>query len=153
MFTFEKIEDKGLFEEKAEGLSFIQNQCFEKKWSAQDFLSLLLLKTTVCFVAKDGEKMVGYLLISFIFEEAEILSLAVLPAYQRKSLAANLLQTAGAFLKEKDVKRFFLEVREKNHPALNLYQKEGFIQKSCRPSYYQNQKGQSEDALVLEKKL
>ena len=67
-------------------------------------------------------------------DESELLNLAVAPEFRRKGLARALVQqllnARGASL--------YLEVRESNHPARNLYKSMGFQEVNIRPEYYQN---------------
>ena len=50
---------------------------------------------------------------------------------------------------EIELKTLFLEVRESNMPAINLYQKYGFTQVGKRPKYYRD----GETALVMKKEF
>jgi ribosomal-protein-alanine N-acetyltransferase len=74
--------------------------------------------------------------------EYEILNLAVDPEFRRHGIARSLL---GAFLKgiQGDV---YLEVRESNRAALNLYRSMGFEEVIIRKKYYENP---CEDGIVL----
>jgi len=82
-------------------------------------------------------------------DEAEILTLAVLPAAQRQGLAQNLLQAAMATARSRGAATMFLEVSPQNTPALTLYTQSGFTQVGRRPRYYPG----GGDALVLRRTL
>jgi ribosomal-protein-alanine N-acetyltransferase len=67
-------------------------------------------------------------------DEHEILNMAVGPSYRRRGVARGLLEhvlgaSAGAW---------FLEVRESNIAALNLYKQFGFRETGRRGAYYEN---------------
>ena len=65
-------------------------------------------------------------------DEHEILNLAVDLSFRRQGVASTLLRrTMAAYRGE-----VFLEVRESNHAARNLYQKLGFSEVGRRPEYY-----------------
>ena len=64
--------------------------------------------------------------------EREILNLAVDPSQRRRGVARALLQ--AAFGREKS--QWFLEVRESNQSALQLYRSAGFHVTGRRESYY-----------------
>ena len=74
--------------------------------------------------------------------EYEILNLAVCPEFRQHGIARSLLE---AFLEgvEGDV---YLEVRESNRPALNLYKSMGFQEVAVRKQYYEDPR---EDGIVL----
>jgi ribosomal protein S18 acetylase RimI-like enzyme len=65
-------------------------------------------------------------------DEAEILNLAVDPAWRRRGVGSALL-TAVA---ERAQGVIFLEVAESNAPAIALYGKHGWIDAGFRPGYY-----------------
>jgi ribosomal protein S18 acetylase RimI-like enzyme len=65
-------------------------------------------------------------------DEAEILNIAVDPAFRRRGVASALLtelcgQAQGTI---------FLEVAEPNSPAIALYRKHGWEEAGLRPGYY-----------------
>ena len=51
--------------------------------------------------------------------------------------------------REKELKTLFLEVRESNYPAINLYEKSGFKEVSRRKNYYKD----GETAIVMKKEF
>lgn len=65
-------------------------------------------------------------------DEAEILNLAVAPAWRRRGLARLLLERV-AFAQPRAL---FLEVRESNSTARALYAAMGFAECGRRPGYY-----------------
>jgi ribosomal protein S18 acetylase RimI-like enzyme len=67
-------------------------------------------------------------------DETEILNLAVLPAFRRRGLARRLVET----WLEEHPGRCFLEVRESNLAARQLYERAGFHLAGRRPEYYIN---------------
>jgi len=97
------------------------------QWRAADYLD------HDCRVAVLDGGVVGFLVWRAVADEREILNLAVHPGYRRRGVAAALL---GATLREAPA-RWFLEVRESNTTARQLYRKLGFIEVSKRPAYYE----------------
>jgi ribosomal-protein-alanine N-acetyltransferase len=88
-----------------------------------------------CLVAIDEECVAGFLVSRQTAPgEREILNLAVEPAKRRRGIARELLsvelQSASG--------QWFLEVRESNRAALNLYETLGFENVGQRDSYYTN---------------
>ena len=78
----------------AEVLSVLHATCFEKAWDKDAFLSLLSLPTTIGLF---NEK--SFILCSVCFDEAEILTIGVVPSEQRKGLGFKLLQEIQLLLK------------------------------------------------------
>lgn len=82
-------------------------------------------------------------------DEAEILTLAVMPAARRRGLARALLAAAAAEAAGRGAAALFLEVAAGNLPARALYGAAGFTQVGLRPRYYPG----GADALVLRRAL
>lgn len=88
------------------------------------------------FAYYDGEDLVALAQFQLLAGEAELLNLAVLPAYQRKRLGQQLLEEAIGQLAGEGAERIYLEVRAGNLPAQALYQKLGFERLAIRQIYY-----------------
>lgn len=96
-----------------------------------------------CRVAQVDGRVAGFIVSRRVSEqEGEVLSLIVDPAVRRRGIGARLLEDA---LKS-PCAAWFLEVRESNWPARNLYRKYGFQEVSTRPKYYQDN---GETAVVM----
>ena len=80
-----------------------------------------------------------------IMDEAEILTLAVLPDARRQGLGRDLLRAAMRRAAETDARTMFLEVAEDNGAARRLYTSQGFTEVGRRKRYYAN----GDDALVM----
>lgn len=122
--------------------------CFSSPWSEKSIVSELTNPLSLWIVAVDGDTVVGYVGSQSVLGEADMMNLAVEPAYRRKGIAEQLVNTLIAHLKSRDVHCITLEVRASNTAAIALYQKMGFEQVGCRPGYYSNPR---EDALILRK--
>ena len=103
------------------------------------FSKIPLPKQRHCFVVNGG-----YALIDLIEDEAELLQIGVLPLFRRKGIGGALLNEVIAYLKNEQVSRLFLEVRESNCVAQALYKSYGFKESGRRKGYY---KSPNEDAL------
>lgn len=117
-----------------DALVAIEDQSFSApNWRREDFLK------HECLVVECDSKVAGFIVFREVFAggaethaEREILNLAVAPEHRGKGLAKALmmqvLSRSG---------KFFLEVRESNAAARQLYRKLGFIEVARRPNYYQ----------------
>ena len=87
----------------------------------------------------------GFILVRIAADEAEVLTLAVLPDLRRAGIGASLLEEATTVAIAAGVRTIFLEVSVANIAARSLYTKAGFNQVGRRPHYYSDRS----DALVL----
>jgi ribosomal-protein-alanine N-acetyltransferase len=91
----------------------------------------------------------GMVLARVAADQAEILTLAVLPAARRAGRAAALLRRAAGLAGAAGARALFLEVGLGNAPALALYAACGFVAAGRRPRYYAD----GSDALVLRRDI
>ena len=88
-----------------------------------------------CLVAVAQLEVVAFLVSRRLVPgEREILNLAVIPSYRRRGIARSLLKEQLNGSSE----TWFLEVRESNFDALNLYKQIGFSAIGRREQYYQD---------------
>ena len=90
--------------------------------------------------------MIGYLCLRILFDEAEILDVAVDPVQRRSGAGRLLVGAAFDQCREKGVQSLGLEVRVSNLPAIALYRSFGFTDAGVRRRYYEN----GEDALLMQ---
>lgn len=91
-------------------------------------------------VAVDGDdrRLAGYALYTVVAGEGEILNLAVDPTTRRRGLGRRLLDAILEQMRAAGTTHVFLEVRQSNHAAIQLYAAFGFRSVSIRRGYYQN---------------
>lgn len=107
-------------------------------------------KENVYMAAESENGMAAYCTIVTSFETADLYNIAVKEEYRRKGIARKLLSECLRQCQGMGVNGIFLEVRESNIPALNFYDKMGFIKIGKRKGYYSNP---SEDAVIMKKTL
>lgn len=86
--------------------------------------------------ADAGSPAAGYAAFRHIFDEAELLRLAVRRSERRRGLGRRLLDAGLEELARRGIRRCFLEVRRHNAPARGLYEAAGFLVVGERPGYY-----------------
>jgi ribosomal-protein-alanine N-acetyltransferase len=130
--------------------------CFAEPWDERAMADLLAMPGTYGYLAMPaaGEAMgpghpYGFILCRVAADEAEVLTLLVLPPYRRRGLAVRLLAQAMERARLGAANVLFLEVAADNARARALYSAEGFEQVGCRPRYY----GNAIDALVMKRRL
>lgn len=93
----------------------------------------------------DG-RIVGYLGLWFMVDEAHIVAIATHPEYRRRGIGERLLARALELAREREARTVTLEVRVSNLPAQRLYEKYGFRRVGMRPRYYTDT---GEDAIIM----
>lgn len=119
-----------------------------RPWSAQEFESLL--KTPGMILCGDAR---SFLLGRVIAGEAEVLTVATDPAFQRQGHGRKCLRDFLIAAENASAETIFLEVAEDNEPAKSLYFNEGFEISGQRPNYYQSSDGRNVAALMMRKSL
>jgi ribosomal-protein-alanine N-acetyltransferase len=114
---------------------------FSEAWTASTFAGLLAEPAVFGYLAEDR----GFVLLRVASDEAEILTLAVLPAARRQGVAMSLIMAGAHTATLRGARTMFLEVAESNHAARGLYQRLGFDASGRRKGYY----GAGQDALSL----
>lgn len=113
-------------------------------WSQAAFTTLLASPGVFGYVS-----LQGFVVARLVADEAEILTIGVLPAARRSGQGGDLLARALAHAARQGGARMFLEVSVDNQPARAFYARRGFAQVGLRRGYYAD----GADALVLEKTL
>jgi ribosomal-protein-alanine N-acetyltransferase len=122
-------------------------------WSTAQFKEEFAGIPTTRFmsVAEDGNTIVGYcgVFVPAPGIEADILTVAVLPAYRRQGIAKEFMRQIEAYAVEREASAMMLEVEVSNESAIKLYESLGYMKISVRMDYY----GPGKDAHVMRKEL
>lgn len=121
----------------------MHRRCFAESWDAAALAALLAMPGA--FGLMLAEPPAGFVLARVAADEAEILTIAVLPEQRRAGLGGRLLDAAAAAARQAGAAFLFLEVAADNSAALALYRSRGFAAVGLRADYY----GQNRDAVVL----
>lgn len=127
----------------------IERVSIENPWSKKGFSDALLLDNTCYLAAEEQGEIIGYCGYYRSFEEADIVNVAVAPAYRRRQIGRRLLQSLISYGISQGVTAFTLEVRVSNTPAIALYESLGFRTEAVRRRFYQNPE---EDACLMWKR-
>ena len=99
-----------------------------------------------------GGEAAGFAMSRAILDEAELLLLAVRPAMRRRGVGRQLLRSAMAEARRRDVARMHLKVRAGNE-AIAVYRLAGFEKIGERRNYYRGLSGKLFDAQTFQAKL
>jgi [ribosomal protein S18]-alanine N-acetyltransferase len=113
-------------------------------WKRDFFVQELHTPNSVFLVAEIEGAVVGYIVARKIFDEAEILSIAVSPARMRSGIGTLLFRALDELLAPSPGVSVYLEVRELNTAAREFYKSRRFREIGRRTLYYNN-----EDAILM----
>ena len=99
----------------------------------------------VSLVLEEGA-VLGFIVARVLGDEWEIENVAVARPAQRRGLGSRLVRELLDTAKIRSARSVFLEVRESNRAAQELYRKWGFVPAGRRKSYYEDP---PEDALLF----
>jgi len=124
----------------------IEETSFPRPWSLNSFITQLAKDSSVCLVATDEGRVVGYIIATQYVEVWHLLDLAVHDDYRRKYLATDLIERFLDICSCDKHRGFSLEVRKSNRGAIKMYESFGFICTGIRKGYYSDN---GEDALIM----
>ncbi len=128
----------------------IERVSFPLPFSENLFQMELDLKIAHMMVAKSGADVLGYLDFWHVDSEMHVINIAVGQQARQQGVGTALMTYLIDYGRKKQVERIFLDVRESNQAAIQLYKKHDFEQIDVRKGYYQDNE---EDALVMQLKL
>ncbi len=126
----------------------IEREIFLFPWSVANFADSIKAGY-VCQVLQQTNILMGYGIMMMSPEEAHVLTLGIAANWQSRGFGKKLLQYLIDYAKSAHAKSVFLDVRESNDGAAQLYKKMGFRHIATRKGYYPAMCGR-EDALVMQ---
>ncbi|MBI5485612.1 MAG: ribosomal protein S18-alanine N-acetyltransferase [Deltaproteobacteria bacterium] len=143
------IQIRPMTSEDIEQVLHIEQASFPLPWTREHFVSELEARHSFPYVAVTDGIVAGYVCLMSLFEEAQILDIAVAPEMRGRGIAQELLGHAIAVAREKEAELLALEVRVSNISAIALYERLGFVRTGLRQKYYEGR----EDAVLMEKRV
>ncbi|PSB56899.1 ribosomal protein S18-alanine N-acetyltransferase [Chamaesiphon polymorphus] len=139
--------------EEIDSIVILDRLCFGGLWSIDSyrreltnenshFIGVSIDKT----FAPDTAGIIGFGCFWAILDEAHITLLGIHPQYQRQGLGQLLLSALIDKARSIEMARATLEVRDSNHGAIQLYEKNGFQTVGRRKKYYQDT---GEDGIIM----
>ena len=133
-----------------EQVATIEAESFSVPWSLQAFQDTIEMKNYRYFVAEQNGEILGYCGFVFVLDEAEIPNVCVKLSARKQGIGKQMLTVLEEEAKELGIKILYLEVRESNQPARNLYTSFGFEEDGIRRNFYELQK---ENAVLMHKSI
>ncbi|MEP6946262.1 MAG: GNAT family N-acetyltransferase [Acidobacteriota bacterium] len=114
------------------------------RWTAQHYLDELKNPVSIMLrLELDDNLTLGFIVGRIVAAashdlavDAEIYNIGVDPSVQRNGYGQMLLDAFLSASRKSEVGRIWLEVRETNDPAVNLYVKNGFVPVTVRKDFY-----------------
>jgi len=125
----------------------VDSLSFSLPWPERSFLHEVTNNpASRCWVAILDEKIVGMIVAWMLVDEAHIATIATHPGHRRRGVARKLLTYALRYMSREGAVTSFLEVRESNTPAQEMYRTFGYEAVGRRKRYY---KDTNEDAILM----
>ncbi len=122
---------------------------FSDSWTEEMYLSALSTGRFDGLILSNSQKEVAFITFDKAIDTADIEEVFVLPEFRKSGIGFELVNSALTTLREEGINKVFLEVRESNIPAINLYLKCGFEKINVRKKYYSN----GENAIIFVKEI
>lgn len=130
-------------------LAAVHIRCFTRAWSSTEIAGLLAQTAVHGLLAKDDGEDTGMALLRVVADEAEILTIGVIPESRSRGVGRQLLETLEETAQAAGAARVFLEVSHANAAARRLYDQAGYSEIGLRKAYYAD----GNDAHILEKRF
>ena len=138
----------------------IERAAYPLPWSRDSFAHIVTRQGTGCgdYVVQllwarqpsGTEAVLGYFVALLGFEEMHLLNLAVHPDFQARGCSLLLLQHLRNWAQGCGARVLWLEVRESNMRAQEIYRRFGFLPVAMRKHYYPTPEGGREHAAVMQ---
>lgn len=120
---------------------------FSLPWPERSFrFEVTVNPASRCWVAEADGRIVGMIVAWLFVDEVHIATLATHPDFRRQGLGQKLLLHVLKLAIKEGAVSSFLEVRERNVAAQEMYRKFGYKESGRRPRYY---KDNNEDAILM----
>jgi [ribosomal protein S18]-alanine N-acetyltransferase len=134
-------------------ISLLHKACFpEDPWDAGAIEQIMGIPGFFGRVGWAKTAPVGFALALALGEEAEIVSLGVLPDYRRRGMGSAILDALCGGARLRGAEGVVLEMASDNEAAYALYAGRGFTVVGCRRNYYRRAE-RLVDALILRVQL
>lgn len=144
------LELRPLGEDDLSAILEIERKAFSTPWRESTFGNLFLREDSDLIGAFRGTVLVGYTVAWTVGDQSELGNVAVAESERGRGVGRRLVEAALQRVRARASREVFLEVRESNRPARELYETFGFEVISRRRNYYSRPR---EDALVMRLEL
>ena len=136
--------------EDAAAAAALEQCCFSDFWKQEELEEMLGNPLYLGFAAWEQDRLIGYCLLRIVAGEGELMRIGVRADSRGCGMGRKLMEAMENAARKKQAESIYLEVREGNHAARNLYKSRGFSEIGTRKGYYT---APSEAAVLMELKL
>lgn len=132
------------------GVVELEKKIFSDAWTSTGIYETFCQNQAFVGVAECDGEIVGYCIIYYVMDEAEIARVAVDEKVRRQGVGRGLLDYICECCKMKNINRLLLDVRESNEGARRFYEQYGFIVDGIRKNFYDQPK---ENAILMSRAI
>ena len=130
----------------------IEKSAYAHPWTRGNFADSL--KSGYQLLAlMGGDTLIGYLVAMEGVDEVHLLNITVAPEFQGQGFGVLMLDALSVWARSRQALCLWLEVRESNARAMQVYERFGYRRVGERKHYYPAARGQREHAVVMSLKL
>jgi len=132
-----------------DAVAAVEVAAYDFPWTRGNFIDSLAAGYVARLLRSSSGGLIAYFIAMKGVDEMHLLNITVAPAEQGKGHARRMLDELVALCRVQAADRLWLEVRESNLRARELYARYGFRHIGVRRGYYPALHGKREDASVM----
>jgi ribosomal-protein-alanine N-acetyltransferase len=109
------------------------------RYTPKRLRKLIETRTKNVVVARKGEKLAGFGIMTYWEDNANLDLLAVKPRYRRRSIGKQIVEWLVEVARTAGIMNVFVQVRKLNSGAIRFYENIGFQTIDEEPGYYRGQ--------------
>jgi [ribosomal protein S18]-alanine N-acetyltransferase len=141
-----RLEIRPLALKDLSAIEEIERRSYPTPWSRSMFAGELTKVSSISLGAFEGDRLVGYVIVSRYVDAWHVMNIAVHPQRRTRGVASALLERLFESTSSDARRGYTLEVRVSNEGAIKLYERFGFKKRGVRRGYYTDNR---EDALIM----
>lgn len=152
LFRAPSVQFEPMLVQRLDTVLRIEQAAYTHPWTQANFRDALNAGYQAQLLCADAE-VLGYFVAMKGVDEVHLLNITVAPEHQRQGWARVMLEALALWSRGQGAQWLWLEVRDGNLRARQIYEKQGYRRVGQRKAYYPTSKGSREDALVMSLKL
>jgi ribosomal-protein-alanine N-acetyltransferase len=132
-----------------DGVIELENAIYSFPWTRGNFVDSIVAGYTAWTLNHVDGDLVGYCIAMSGAGEMHLLNITIAPAARRRGHARRIVTELVRVCRSRRESRLWLEVRESNDEAREVYRRLGFAAVGRRKGYYPAPAGRREDAIVM----
>lgn len=137
---------RNAIETDIDAIAMLESVTFSDAWTTEGIYDAFCQKQAFIVSAEKDGKVIGYCIVYFVLDEAEVARIAVDASCRRQGVGRELLDCVQQMCHEKAISHLLLDVRESNDTARAFYRDYGFGIDGVRKNFYDSPK---ENAVLM----